>query len=175
MVLEIKKYPDPVLTKKAERIEKIDQEIQKLIDDMIETMYAAPGVGLAAPQVGHSIKLTVFDSSVKEEEGRLTVLINPEIIEKSGEIIMKEGCLSVPGFEAEIKRPEQIKVNGLDRNGQPITIEATGFLARVIQHELDHLDGILLLDRISILKRNIYKRRFIKKQREESKEEAAQE
>lgn len=175
MILEIKKYPDPVLTKKTKKIKNIDQELQKLIDDMIETMYSAPGVGLAAPQVGHSIRLAVFDSSVKEEEGRLTVLINPEVVEKNGEVIMKEGCLSVPGFEAEIKRSEQIKVTGLDRNGQPITIEATGFLARVIQHELDHLEGILLLDRISILKRGIFKRRFIKKQKTESKEQAAQE
>lgn len=175
MILEIKKYPDPVLTKKTKKIKNIDQELQKLIDDMIETMYAAPGVGLAAPQVGHSIRLAVFDSSVKEEEGRLTVLINPEVIEKNGEAVMKEGCLSVPGLEAEIKRSEQIKVTGLDRNGQQMTIEATGFLARVIQHELDHLDGTLLLDRISLLKRNIYKRRFIKKQREEAKEQAVQE
>ena len=88
---------------------------------------------------------------------------------------MKEGCLSVPGFEAEIKRSEQIKVTGLDRNGQPITIEASGFLARVIQHEIDHLEGTLLIDRISILKRNIFKRRFSKKQKIESKEQAAQE
>jgi len=175
VILEIKKYPEPILTKKAKRVKNIDQEIQKLIDNMIETMYAAPGVGLAAPQVGHSIRLTVFDSSVKEEEGRLTVLINPEVIEKDGAVIMKEGCLSVPGFEAEIKRSEKIKVNGLDRNGQPITIEATGFLARVIQHELDHLEGTLLIDRISILKRNIFKRRFLKKQKTESKEPAAQE
>ena len=175
MILEIKKYPEPIQTKKAKRVKNIDQEIQKLIDNMIETMYAAPGAGLAAPQVGHSIRLAVFDSSVKEEEGRLTVLINPEVIEKNGEAIMKEGCLSVPGFEAEIKRPEQIKVTGLDRNGQPITIEATGFLARVIQHEIDHLDGALLLDRISILKRNIFKRRFLKKQKTESEEQAAQE
>ena len=175
MILDIKKYPDPVLTKKAKKIKNIDQEIQKLIDDMIETMYAAPGVGLAAPQVGHSLRLAVFDSSVKEEEGLLTVMINPEIIEKNGEIIMKEGCLSVPGLEAEIKRSEQVKVIGLDRNGHTVTIEATGFLARVIQHEMDHLEGILLLDRISLLKRNIYKRRFVKKQREEAKEQAAQE
>lgn len=175
MILEIKKYPEPILTKKAKKVKNIDQELQKLIDDMIETMYSAPGVGLAAPQVGHSIRLAVFDSSVKEEEGRLTVLINPEVIEKNGTAIMKEGCLSVPGFEAEIKRSEQIKVTGLDRNGQPITIEATGFLARVIQHELDHLEGTLLLDRISILKRNIFKRRFLKKQKTESKEQAAQE
>ncbi len=173
MILEIKKYPEPILTKKAKRVKNIDQELQKLIDDMIETMYAAPGVGLAAPQVGHSLRLAVFDSSVKEEEGRLTVLINPEVIEKNGEVIMKEGCLSVPELEAEIKRAERVKVVGSDRYFNPITIEATGFLARVIQHEMDHLDGILLLDRISLLKRNIYKRRFIKKQREEAKEQAA--
>lgn len=175
MILEIKKYPEPILAKKAKRVKNFDHELQKLIDDMIETMYAAPGVGLAAPQVGHSLSLAVFDSSVKEEEGRLTVLINPEVIEKKGEAVMKEGCLSVPGFEAEIKRAEQIKVTGLDRNGQQMTIEATGFLARVIQHELDHLEGTILLDRISILKRNIFKRRFLKKQKTESKEQAAQE
>ena len=128
MVLEIRKYPDPILSKKAERVEKIDQDIQKLIGDMIETLYAAPGVGLAAPQVGRSIRLIVFDPSVRNEEGKLTVLINPEIIEKDGEAIMKEGCLSVPGLEAEIKRAENVKVTGLDKNGNAVTIDAKGFL-----------------------------------------------
>ena len=94
---------------------------------MIETLYAAPGVGLAAPQVGRSIRLIVFDPSVRNEEGKLTVLINPEIIEKDGEAIMKEGCLSVPGLEAEIKRAENVKVTGLDKNGNAVTIDAKGF------------------------------------------------
>lgn len=172
MVLEIRKYPDPVLTKKAEKVEKIDQELQKLIDNMIETMYAAPGVGLAAPQVGRSIRLIVFDPSVRNEEGKLTVLINPEIIDKDGEAIMKEGCLSVPGLEAEIKRAENIKVTGLDKNGNAVNIDAKDFLARVIQHEIDHLDGILLLDRIGFLKRDIFKRRLMKQLKEAAREQA---
>lgn len=172
MVLEIRKYPDPILSKKAERVEKIDQDIQRLIDNMIETLYAAPGVGLAAPQVGRSIRLIVFDPSVRNEEGKLTVLINPEIIEKEGEAIMKEGCLSVPGLEAEIKRAENIKVEGLDRNGNAVTVDAKGFLARVIQHEIDHLDGILLLDRIGFIKRDIFKRRLMKQLKEAAREQA---
>ena len=172
MVLEIRKYPDPILSKKAERVEKIDQDIQKLIGDMIETLYAAPGVGLAAPQVGRSIRLIVFDPSVRNEEGKLTVLINPEIIEKDGEAIMKEGCLSVPGLEAEIKRAENVKVTGLDKNGNAVTIDAKGFLARVIQHEIDHLDGILLLDRIGFIKSDIFKRRLIKQMKETAREQA---
>lgn len=172
MVLEIRKYPDPVLTKKAEKIEKIYQDIQKLIDNMVETMYAAPGVGLAAPQVGRSIRLIVLDPSVRNEEGKLTVLINPEIIEKDGEAIMKEGCLSVPGLEAEIKRAENISVTGLDRNGNAVNIHAKGFLARVIQHEIDHLDGILLLDRIGFIKRDIFKRRLMKQMKEAAREQA---
>ncbi|MEK6682859.1 MAG: peptide deformylase [Nitrospirota bacterium] len=172
MVLEIRKYPDPILSKKAERVEKIDQDIQKLIGDMIETLYAAPGVGLAAPQVGRSIRLIVFDPSVRNEEGKLTVLINPEIIEKDGEAIMKEGCLSVPGLEAEIKRAENVKVTGLDKNGNAVTIDAKGFLARVIQHEIDHLDGILLLDRIGFIKRDIFKRRLMKQLKETAREQA---
>ncbi len=172
MVLEIRKYPDPILSKKAERVEKIDQDIQRLIDNMIETMYAAPGVGLAAPQVGRSIRLIVFDPSVRNEEGKLTVLINPEIIEKEGEAIMKEGCLSVPGLEAEIKRAENVKVTGLDKNGNAVNIDAKGFLARVIQHEIDHLDGILLLDRIGFIKRDIFKRRLMKQLKETAREQA---
>ena len=172
MVLEIRKYPDPILSKKAERVEKIDQDIQKLIGDMIETLYAAPGVGLAAPQVRRSIRLIVFDPSVRNEEGKLTVLINPEIIEKDGEAIMKEGCLSVPGLEAEIKRAENVKVTGLDKNGNAVTIDAKGFLARVIQHEIDHLDGILLLDRIGFIKRDIFKRRLMKQLKETAREQA---
>ncbi len=172
MILEIRKYPDSILTKKAERVERIAQDIQKLIADMIETMYAAPGVGLAAPQIGRSIRLIVFDPSVQNEEGKLTVLINPEIIEKEGEAITKEGCLSVPGLEAEIKRTENIKVAALDRDGNAVTIDAKGFLARVIQHEIDHLDGILLLDRIGFIKRDIFKRRFLKQLKAAVREQA---
>ncbi|MBI3353323.1 MAG: peptide deformylase [Nitrospirae bacterium] len=119
-----------------------------------------------------SIRLIVFDPSVRNEEGKLTVLLNPEIIEKDGEAIMKEGCLSVPGLEAEIKRAENIKVTGLDKNGNAVNIDATGFLATVIQHEIDHLDGILLLDRIGFIKRDIFKRRLMKQLKEAAREQA---
>ena len=122
--------------------------------------------------MGRSIRLIVFDPSVRNEEGKLTVLINPEIIEKDGEAIMKEGCLSVPGLEAEIKRAENVKVTGLDKNGNAVTIDAKGFLARVIQHEIDHLDGILLLDRIGFIKRDIFKRRLMKQLKETAREQA---
>lgn len=161
-VLEIRKYPDEILKKKAIPVAEIDKNIQKLIDDMIETMYKANGVGLAAPQVGISKKLIVVDTSAREENNSLIVLINPEIINSEGEILSEEGCLSLPGFTTRLKRGEKILVKGFDRNGKKIEIYAEGLLARVLQHEIDHLDGMLIIDRISSLKRELFRRKYQK-------------
>lgn len=161
-VLEIRKYPDEILKKKAEAITDINSDLQRLIDDMIETMYKANGVGLAAPQVGVSKRLIVVDTSPREENQSLIVLINPEISDSEGEILSEEGCLSLPGFITRLKRKEKILVKGLDRKGKEIEVQATGLLARALQHELDHLEGILLVDRISPLKRELFRRKYLK-------------
>lgn len=162
-VLEIRKYPDEVLRKKALPVENIDKDLQRLIDNMTETMYAAPGIGLAAPQVGVSKRLVVIDVSTKEEKHPLIVLINPEIIEADSFIDSEEGCLSVPGYTSTIKRAGWVVVKGLDRNGKPVQIEGTGLLARALQHEIDHLDGVLFVDRMSSIKREFFKKRYLKK------------
>ncbi|MCS7215182.1 MAG: peptide deformylase [Thermodesulfovibrio sp.] len=159
-LLEIKKYPDAVLKKKAETISDINGDLQKLIDNMIETMYNANGVGLAAPQVGVLKRLIVVDTSPREENQSLLVLINPEIINAEGEILSEEGCLSLPGFITRLKRKEKVVVKGLDRKGKEIEIEATGLLARALQHEIDHLDGILLIDKLSPLKRELFRKKL---------------
>ena len=161
-ILEIRKYPDDVLKKKALPVEKVDKNLQRLIDNMIETMYAAPGIGLAAPQVGVSKKLLVIDISSKEEKTPLIVLINPEITESDGLIDSEEGCLSLPDYTTIVKRADWLIVKGLDREGNPIEMECTGLLARAIQHEMDHLDGVLLIDRISAIKREFFKKKFRK-------------
>ncbi len=162
-VLEIRKYPEEILKKKAQLVENIDRDLQRLIDDMIETMYAAPGIGLAAPQVGVSKRLIVIDVSTKEEKHPLIVLINPEIVETDGFMDSEEGCLSVPGYTSTIKRAEKVIVKGLDRNGKPVQIEGTGLLARALQHEIDHLDGVLFVDRMSSIKREFFKKKYRKK------------
>jgi peptide deformylase len=163
-LLEIKKYPERVLAKKASPVERINGELQRLIDDMIETMYAAPGIGLAAPQVNISNRLLVIDISHREEEKKipLIVLINPEIVEEEGLIESEEGCLSLPGYVANVQRAEKICVRGLDRSGKPVEIEGEGLLARALQHEIDHLNGTLLIDRISRIRREFFKKRFQK-------------
>ena len=165
-VLEIKKYPDEVLKKKALPVERVDDSLQGLIDDMIETMYAAPGVGLAAPQVGVSKRLIVIDVSTREEKYPLIVLVNPQIIEADGFVEFEEGCLSVPEYIAVITRAERTVVKGLDRKGAPVEIEGTGLLARALQHEIDHLDGVLFIDRMSSIKREFFKKRYRKTLRE---------
>lgn len=165
-ILEIKKYPDDVLKQKASPVEKFDSDLQRLIDNMIETLQAAPGIGLAAPQVGVLKRLMVFDLSSQEEKYPLIVLINPEVIETDGIIESEEGCLSIPQCVATIKRAEKVIVKGLDRKGQPVEIEGTGLLSRAIQHEIDHLDGILLFDRVSFIKREFLKKRYLRSLRE---------
>ncbi|MCE5313220.1 MAG: peptide deformylase [Nitrospiraceae bacterium] len=161
-VLEIKKYPDDVLKKKALPVEKIDKSLQKLIDDMIETMYDAPGIGLAAPQVGVSLRLIVVDVNLDDEDSEPVVLINPEITDTDGLIESEEGCLSVPECQITVKRAEKVTVKGLDRDGREVSIEADGLFARALQHEIDHLNGVLILDRISQLKRDLYRRKMVK-------------
>jgi peptide deformylase len=161
-VLEIRKYPNEVLKKKALPVENIDKDLQRLVDNMIETMYAAPGIGLAAPQVGVSKRLVVIDVSTKEEKHPLIVLINPEITEADSFIDSEEGCLSVPGYTSTIKRAGRVVVKGLDRNGKSVQIEGTGLFARALQHEIDHLDGVLFVDRMSSIKREFFKKKYIK-------------
>ncbi len=162
-VLPIRTLPDPVLREQAEEVTEINGELQRLIDDMAETMYAAPGLGLAANQVGVLRRLIVFDVSQRDSGPRdLKVILNPCITEAQGEITREEGCLSVADFAADVKRHARIKVTGLDREGKPLTITGEGLLAVVIQHEVDHLNGILFIDRISRLKRGLYLRRLKK-------------
>ena len=169
-LLEIKKYPDKILKKKTAPVENIDGQTQQLIDDMIETMKCAHGVGLAANQIGISQQLCVIDISVKEEKMPLIVLINPVIIEKTGLIEAEEGCLSVPGYMTTIKRPEKVFIRGVNREGKEMEIEAGGLLARALQHEIDHLEGLLLIDRMSPIRREFFKRRYKKFLQEMNKE-----
>jgi len=164
-ILEIKKYPEKVLKQKAKPVTLFDEELQNLIDNMIETMYAAPGVGLAAPQVGKSKRLAVIDISSKEDKFPLIVLINPVIMTFEGEIEFEEGCLSLPEYTAKVKRAEKVVVKAVDREGKGLEIEATDLLAVALQHEIDHLDGMLLIDRISPIKREFFKKRYKKTQK----------
>jgi peptide deformylase len=162
-VLDILTYPDRFLKNQTRTIENIDGELQEKIKNMAETMYAAPGVGLAATQVGFDGSLIVFDPETEKKEGLYQVLINPKIIDSHGEILSEdEGCLSVPGYRANVRRARSVHVEGLDGDGNPLSIEADGFLAILLQHEIDHLDGKLFIDRISALKRNLYKKRIQK-------------
>ncbi|MBN2653522.1 MAG: peptide deformylase [Nitrospirae bacterium] len=162
-VLEIKKFPADVLKQKALPVEQIDKDIQKLIDNMIDTMYDAPGIGLAAPQVGVSKRVIVVDINSLEEDSEPVVLINPEITDTDGLIESEEGCLSVPECVAKVKRAEKVVVKGLDRDGKDVRIEADGLFARALQHEIDHLNGVIILDRISQLKRELYRKKISKK------------
>jgi len=163
-ILKVLTYPDRFLGRPTKAVKNIDGKLQKIIDNMAETMYDAPGAGLAAIQVGLDKRIVVYDSLPGETGKSLHVLLNPEIIESDGEIISEnEGCLSVPDFRSDVKRSSLILVEGIDREGNPVKMELEGYLAIVLQHEIDHLNGILFIDRISSLKRNLYKRR-IKKQ-----------
>ena len=163
-ILDVVTYPDPRLTRVAEPVKIIDNKIKKLVDDLAETMYEAPGVGLAATQVGELKRVMVID--VSEEKNQLRVFINPEIIKKEGTAINEEGCLSVPGFYDKVERAETVMVTALDRDGQRFTINASGLLAVCIQHELDHLDGHVFVEYLSPLKANRIKNKLIKRQRE---------
>jgi len=164
-ILEIRKYPEKVLKQKALPVTSFDQDLQALIDNMIETMYAAPGVGLAAPQVGQPKRLAVIDISTREDKFPLLVIVNPVIVSAEGEVEFEEGCLSLPEYTALVKRAEQVVVKAQDRDGKAIEIEGTDLLAIALQHEIDHLDGILLIDRISPIKREFFKKRYKKIQK----------
>jgi len=161
-VLDIQKYPEPVLKAKARPVEQITDDIQCLIDDMADTMYEAPGIGLAANQVGALHRVIVFDITPKEEGRNLSVIINPEIVASSGEMMHQEACLSVLDYSCDVRRKACVTVAGMDREGKPVEIEAQDLLAVVLQHEIDHLDGILFIDRISRLKRSLYNRQLMK-------------
>ena len=155
-------YPDTVLRERAEPVTDLDGRIQQLIDDMADTMYHAPGIGLASNQVGEPCRIIVYDTSPKDESNDLVVLINPEIIEADGLIIEEEGCLSVIDCRAEVKRAARVTVEGVDREGNPVTLKKEGLDAVVLQHEIDHLNGVLFIDHISTLRRELYKRRLKK-------------
>ena len=159
-VREIKKYPEKVLREKTRPVSEVDSELQALIDDMIETMYAAPGIGLAANQIGVSKQLAVIDIGARDEHSSLIVLINPEIICSEGEASSEEGCLSIPEYTTMVKRAEKVTVKCLDRKGEKIEIVAEGLLARALQHEIDHLNGLLLIDRIGRIKKEFFRKRF---------------
>jgi peptide deformylase len=162
VVRPILRYGAPVLQDLARPVAVIDEDIQRLIDDMIDTMYAAPGVGLAAPQIGVALRLAVIDLTIGKQGGDLIVLINPEFVERDGMQLEEEGCLSVPGFNATVPRPARVVVRAQDRSGETRTIEGTGLLARALQHEIDHLDGRLFLSRIRGLQRDLIVRKIRK-------------
>jgi peptide deformylase len=162
--MDIVTYPDKFLKNPTQAVDNIDGKLQSLIDDMAATMYQAPGIGLAAIQVGIGKSLLVYDIAPKEEGRMLNALINPKIVDREGEILSEdEGCLSVPDLRANVKRAARILVEAVDRDGNPLKIEAEGFLAIVLQHEIDHLNGTLIVDHISALKRQMYTRRVLKK------------
>jgi len=164
-VLPIVKYGTDVLRKPAERVVDIDEPLQKLIDDMMETMYAAPGVGLAANQVGVSKRLMLIDLSIGKRPGELHICINPEIVEREGEQQEDEGCLSIPDFTETVTRPARVKLRYLDRNGAEREMWGDGLMARAMVHETDHLDGVLFLKHLSLLKRDLIRRRIRKLQK----------
>jgi peptide deformylase len=165
-VLDICTYPDPVLRIKASPVRTFDDNLCKLIEDMAETMYNAPGIGLAANQVGEPIQLLVIDLQKPDDEHGLIVLINPQIVAAEGDITYEEGCLSVPEFFTEVKRCNQVTVKAVDKLENPVEIQASGLLAIAIQHEIDHLNGKLIIDRIGAISRDIFIRKWKKKLKE---------
>jgi peptide deformylase len=162
MIRPIVKYGDQTLHRAAERVDAVTPELQVLIDDMIDTMYAAPGIGLAAPQVGVGLRLFVVDISVGRRPDDLLVFINPEFVEREGMQLEEEGCLSVPGFTATVARPSRVVVKGLDRHGKEQLVEGKDLLARAFQHEMDHLEGTLFVNRLRGIKRDIIVRKIHK-------------
>jgi len=161
--LPIRLYPDEILRTRCKPVEMSDR-IATLIDDMLYTMYEAPGIGLAAPQVGEDIRVLVAD--VSEDRSQPIALVNPEIVDSAGVIDYEEGCLSLPGVYARVRRPDRVKIRALDRDGHPVEIEAEGLLAVCLQHEIDHLNGVLFIDHLSALKRN----RLLQKYRKDMKQ-----
>jgi len=165
-LLTILEYPDPRLRTRAEPVETVDDELRRLVDDMLETMYAAPGIGLAATQVDVHKRVLVLDISDTKDEPHC--FINPEILERNGVTFGEEGCLSVPGVTDSVERAETIRVRSLDRHGEPFEISANDLLAVCIQHEIDHLDGKLFVDYLSLLKRQRIKKKAVKTRKRDS-------
>lgn len=168
MKLEICRWPESVLAEKARNIDEVTPELQELIENMVETMYEDEGVGLAAPQVGESIRLICVDQTGPKERGDLMVMINPEITDCEGSVDSEEGCLSCPEFTGKVKRSEKITVKALDRDGKEMCMDAEGYLAVIIQHEVDHLDGVTIVDRSSNLKKAMYRKKARKWAREDA-------
>jgi peptide deformylase len=162
MIRPILKYGDDALHLPAKAVGAITPDIEKVIDDMIETMYAAPGIGLAAPQIGVPLRIFVVDVSVGHDPAALKVMINPTFVERDGMQLEEEGCLSIPTFNATVVRPARVTVQGLDRRGNTFEQEGEGLLARALQHEMDHLDGTLFVDRLRGIKRDMIVRKIRK-------------
>jgi len=165
-IREILHYPEPLLKQKSVPVTEFDAELKQLAEDMVETMYAAPGVGLAAPQVGVLKRLIVLDCSASEEPADLLIAVNPEIIGGDGESMEEEGCLSVPGYWASVKRTETATLRYQDTDGHFHERTADGLLAIGMQHEVDHLEGVLFVDRLSPLKRSIFRKKYMKMMKE---------
>ena len=165
MIRPILRYGEQPLHRQAEPVNDLTQYVQTLIDDMIKTMYAAPGIGLAAPQVGVPLRIFVADPSLGHTPEDLVIMINPEFIDRDGMQLEEEGCLSVPGFNATVLRPAHVVLKGLDRDGRAHQIESSGLLARAFQHEMDHLDGTLFIDRLRGITRDLIVRKIHKLQR----------
>ena len=169
-VLEILKYPHPVLKKRCEQVEQVDDDVKRLICDMRETMYQANGIGLAACQVGVPRRVLVMDVSPLDPEHGFFAIINPEILSEEGEVDYEEGCLSVPDCTEKIKRREKIRVRGTSPEGEEIEVAGEGILSISLQHEIDHLNGVLILNRISSLKRGLYRNK-LKKEKEKGEKD----
>lgn len=162
MLRPILRLGDSILSEPARAVDAITPEIEALIDDMIETMYAAPGIGLAAPQVGASLKIFVIDLSLGKDPAGLHTMINPQFVERDGMQLEEEGCLSIPGFTATVARPSRVVVEGLNRHGEKYRLEGTGLLARALQHEVDHLNSCLFVDRLRGISRDLILRKIKK-------------
>jgi peptide deformylase len=162
-IMEIVKYPDKRLHTPAERVQEVDRDIRRLIDDMAETMYFASGVGLAANQVGVFKRVAVIDVSYPQGESNLIVLVNPDIIEKTGATYSEEGCLSFPGVRVDIERASHIKIRALNRDGDVFELNTDGLLSTALQHEIDHLNGVLIIDRVSFLKKRLIHNQIVKR------------
>lgn len=161
-LLDIRTYPDPVLKKLSKPVETLDERVRNLFQDMAETMYANNGVGLAAPQVGVNLRMIVVDANRGEEGNQLLKLVNPRITYTEGNRKSEEGCLSLPELVVEVDRFEKVMIEALLLNGDPVKVEAEGLLSIALQHEIDHLDGILLVDRLSSLRRNLYHKKRLR-------------
>ena len=168
MVRTILHYPDKRLREKGKKIEAVTAELRVLIDDMAETMYAAPGVGLAATQIGELLQLFIIDIASDDEPSELRVFVNPEILERDGEIVWQEGCLSFPGVQEDIDRAAKVRVRAQGRDGETFEIEAEGLLAVAIQHEYDHLQGQLMIDHMGPLKKRLTHRKMVKRAEEQA-------